>query len=187
MSKRRLIKSNKRFVVIAFSVLVTGLLIWWLASVISYQNTLNSQKQRLDEVATDLKKVYDEIVLHESENVLEKNFRYICYESSVKYGRGQMSCGPEADIIATGDYQNVNVLDKFAKEKAINTYFKIGKKIFNDETGDDKLSQSISGLHQSTGIYCSLSIIDGLLGSFKYHLSCSDRTIDILPGYVKAN
>ena len=108
-AKTKPIKHSNLFI---FLGILAGLLL--IGGVITYKYVVDYYipMQQLDQASKDLRPIYDKLLAENKGNIVSSYYRNNCSESSVKYGRGNISCGPDGRVVLNDqDSESKNVIE----------------------------------------------------------------------------
>lgn len=137
----------------------------------------------LDSASKELRVIYDKLVELNGDNVVKTDWSKECEEASVKYRRGQVSCGIDGRITLGSDigFSQADTLIIRSLERS--SFHKNQEPIGSISEDSSNLRFALSSMWQGT--YCSISYYKNMLDDmWNYNISCRKQVPDFLPGYL---
>lgn len=173
-------KHHKKLVII-FSV-ITVILIAFFA--VKIRDGLQQQQilESMDAVSRDAKVIYNQLVLKSGDNVKSHEFNRSCGESSVKYGRGTITCS------IYGGIELKTVVNPEVVVELLDSIGTVGRLVPEGATdvfdGSDRSSVESNYLSGDDKIMCSVYYSTGKpRDGARFLVGCRRVVPDFLPGY----
>lgn len=149
--------------------------------VISFYQTKYQQQQslkQLSEASSKIRPIYEKLLELNQGNIAESYFRNECHEQSVKYGRGEISCGSSGEIYIRNrpTLQDLNgmISDAIQASNANGS-----RMVYQSET---EASYDLD-VGQASVVSCYISYGETIRDLHSYSIYCTKQVPDFLPGY----
>lgn len=179
-SKPNEIKPIKHSNLYIFLGILAGVLL--IAGVIAYKYVADYHipLQQLERVSQDLRPIYDKLLVENKGNVVSSYYRNECSESSVKYGRGKVSCGFEGRVVLKDQDSELQKTSRIIRnfiEDNLHDYA-----LDNDNTND--IDSMYYKINTGSAIKCYLGYgKNDYSNHYEYGVFCRQSVKNFLPGY----
>lgn len=171
------LRHSKRYILlgILLGVLIIGGTVVW--KYLEWRQPID----QLESANADLKPIFTQLTERYSGRIKDSYYRNECTESSEKYGKGNITCGPVGVIYLKEDISRNEAKDIVRKIVLNNTKFDnqvYGKALSDNQDNSDEIYTKF--VHKSSKSECLLNHAQ----DNTYYLTCRQHVPDFLPGYT---